>query len=134
MNRSNAREYLMQMLYQMEIQNDYSEDAKNDFLISQIEDDSQNGFINSIYQAFAENKENIDKLIEDNSKGWKITRLAKVDLAVLRLSITEFIYLPEDIKTPVGVAINEAVKLAKKFGSDDSAKFINGILGQISRA
>jgi N utilization substance protein B len=64
-----------------------------------------------------------------SAENWKIERIAKVDLAILRLSIGEIMYM--DI--PVSVSINEAVELAKKFGTDDSAKFINGVLGKVSR-
>lgn len=133
MTRASARELLMQMLYQMEIQDDYSSDAKDSFIEMNIDEDDQLDYINNVYSAFIDNKDKIDKLIESNSKGWKINRLSKVDLAVLRLCICEFKFLDEKKATPVGAAINEAVRICKKYGSDDSGKFVNGILGQISR-
>ena len=70
----------------------------------------------------------IDEIIETKAKSWTIDRIAKMDLPILRVAIFEIKHR-EDI--PVGVSINEAVELAKKFGSDDSAKFINGLLGQV---
>lgn len=73
----------------------------------------------------------IDDLIEKNSIGWRINRISKVALAILRLAICEMMYIPE---VPVSVSINEAVELCKKFGADDDAPFVNGILGSIARA
>ena len=73
--------------------------------------------------------EEIDKIINESSKGWKTTRMGKVDLTLIRLAVYEIKY-EEDI--PTGVAINEAVELAKKYGTDDSPAFINGILAKIA--
>lgn len=71
-----------------------------------------------------------DKLIEEHSKGWKVNRLSRVSLAILRMAIYE-IYYNEEI--PQSVAINEAVELAKKYDNDEAPSFINGILGSIVR-
>lgn len=133
MNRSNARELLMQLFFQMDIQNDFSPEAKNTFLELQMNDDEQIKYINSVYDAFINHKDEIDSLIESNSQGWKIGRLSKVDLAVMRLCLAEFKFMDTEDQTPIGAAINEAVRIAKKYDSDDSGKFVNGILGQISR-
>lgn len=135
MNRTNAREYLMQMIYQMEAQNDFSKDALDRFIELNIEEDDEKQieYIKDVCGAFVSNKEEIDSSIEKYSKGWKLGRIAKVDLAVMRLCLAESYYLPEEKKTPEGAAINEAVKLVKRFGTDDSGKFVNGILGEISR-
>ena len=73
--------------------------------------------------------EEIDKIINESSKGWKTTRMGKVDLTLIRLAVYEIKY-EEDI--PTGVAINEAVELAKKYGTDDSPAFINGVLAKIA--
>lgn len=72
----------------------------------------------------------IDSKLNATSKGWKTSRMNKADLSILRLAVYEMLY-DEDI--PVGVAINEAVELAKKFGGDESASFVNGILGVLSK-
>jgi len=72
----------------------------------------------------------IDELISAHTVGWDIERINKVDLAIIRLAVYEMKY-NEDI--PVGVAINEAVELAKEFGDDDSPGFVNGILGRMFR-
>ena len=72
----------------------------------------------------------LDQTINHVSSGWKTSRMSKVDLTILRLAVYELKY-DEDV--PVKVAINEAVELAKKFGQDESASFINGILGAVAR-
>ena len=71
----------------------------------------------------------IDEKIEKNSRGWKLSRLSKVSLAVLRLGIYE-LHFEKD--TPVGVTINEAVELAKKYGGEEDAPFVNGVLGAVA--
>ena len=132
MTRTEARETAMQMLFQMETQEDFSPEAKNTFLENFIDETDQLEYINQVYDAYSLHSDEIDGLIEDSVKGWKLERLAKVDLAVIRLCIAEFKY-KEGESVPVNVAISEAVKMAKKFGGDDSGKFVNGILGGISR-
>ena len=73
----------------------------------------------------------IDELLNRTSRGWKTSRMAKVDLSILRLAVYEMNY---DDSVPVGVAINEAVEMAKHYGGADSPSFINGILGKIARS
>ena len=72
----------------------------------------------------------IDRELNRVSRGWKTTRMGKTDLSVLRLASYEILFDPD---VPTGVAINEAVEIAKKYGGDDSASFVNGILGQIAK-
>lgn len=73
----------------------------------------------------------LDEIINQSATGWKTTRMAKVDLTILRLAVYEIRY-EEDI--PVKVSINEAVELAKKYGTDDSSSFVNGILAKVIKA
>lgn len=73
--------------------------------------------------------EEIDELLNETSKGWKTKRMSRVDLTALRLAVYEIKY---DDSVPVGVAINEAVELAKCFGGETSGSFVNGILGKIA--
>ena len=75
--------------------------------------------------------EEVDALINRFAKGWQTKRMAKVDLSLLRLAVFEMKF---DDSVPAGVAINEAVELAKVYGGDTSASFINGILGKIARS
>ena len=78
-----------------------------------------------------EKQAEIDGVIGQFLKGWTIDRINKVDLALLRLSIYEMLSIDD---VPLGVAVNEAVGLAKEYGSDDSPGFVNGVLGGVSRA
>ena len=71
----------------------------------------------------------IDGILNANARGWKTSRMNKVDLTVLRLAVYE---LKWDDEIPVGVAINEAVELAKRFGGDESPSFVNGVLGKVA--
>lgn len=80
--------------------------------------------------AVLEHLDELDKIIGSYSRGWTIKRMGKVDLTLLRMAVYELKY--ED--TPKGVVINEAVELAKTYGGENSASFVNGILGQIVRS
>lgn len=133
MTRFEARENVMQMLFQMESQMDFSKEAAQTFIENFIEDESQLTYIKEVYEAYAAHANEIDELIETNSTGWKLERIAKVDLAIIRLSIAETKF-KEGEAIPQAASINEAVKLAKKYGGESSSKFVNGILGKISRS
>ena len=87
-------------------------------------------FITKEAEGAQKHKEEIDKIIQECAKGWEPERMNKVDLAILRLAVYEMRFSGD---TPVGVAINEAVELAKKFSSDEAPAFINGILGKAAR-
>jgi N utilization substance protein B len=86
-------------------------------------------FANEILQGIEENKEEIDGWIAKNAIGWKIERMPKVDVCILRVAIFEMLYR-DDI--PLGVSINEAVELAKRFGTAQSSAYINGVLGALA--
>ncbi len=131
MGRRAARETAMKLLYQLEIQKDDRE-QQIEFVLQEeefIENDKK--YILEIMDGVHKSIEEIDLMIEKYSKGWKINRLSKVDLSILRLSIYEMTYR-KDI--PFNVSINEAVELAKKYSNDDAGAFVNGILGQVSRS
>ena len=94
--------------------------------------------LNPVEQAYMENKyakiterlEELDSILNEKSAGWKTKRMSKVDLNILRLAVYEMKY-DEDV--PVKVAINEAIEISKSFGGEDSASFVNGVLGKIAR-
>ncbi|MBQ1712161.1 MAG: transcription antitermination factor NusB [Firmicutes bacterium] len=131
-SRPSSREALMKMLFQMEIQGDFSEEAKQNFSEEFLGEDLDRQYFDAVFDAYINNNNEIDDLIESFSKGWKLERLAKVDLTVLRICIAETLYLKED-PVPMSAAINEAVRIAKIYGGKDSQKFVNGILGRISK-
>ena len=131
MKRSQARELAMQLLFSMEARNDFSPECKDAFL-EFYPPENQKNYVNSVYGAFADHMEEVDAAIEANAEHWHKDRIAKVDLAVLRVAIAEMTFAEEP--TPEGAAINEAVNIAKKFGSEESGRFVNGVLGNYSRS
>lgn len=87
-----------------------------------------NGFAENILKTVESNADEIDASIQSNTPDWTISRLPKVSLAILRLAVSEIKYIDE---VPNGVAVNEAVELAKKYGTNEDAAFINGVLGTV---
>ncbi len=137
MRRTVAREKLMLLIFQMEAQQDRSEEAIGTFKSFYMEDQDQVEYFDAVLKRYLENSKEIDEIIENGSSGWHLGRMARVDLAVLRLAVTEICFMEgekESLRAPAGAAINEAVNLAKKFGSEDSGKFVNGVLGKIARS
>lgn len=144
MTRAQVREHIFKLLFRVEFNNiddmpaqiaHYFEDPPTgndeefaDEVIDIPEKDAL--YITDKYEKIASMIPTLDGLIDSAAKGWKASRLGKVDLTILRLAVYEMKY-DEDI--PVGVAINEAVELAKKFGQDESPSFINGILAKLAK-
>ena len=91
---------------------------------------SDSAFVRELSFKTLENVENIDPVIEKYCIGWKMNRISKVALAVLRLAVCEILYF-DDI--PVGVSINEAVELCKKYASEEDKSFVNGVLSSVSK-
>lgn len=87
-------------------------------------------FSDRLYDGTKENLEEIDSAIETHAKDWSLGRIAKVDLSILRLATYELLHEPS---IPAGATVNEAVELAKQFGGEKSAGFVNGVLGAIAR-
>ena len=129
MARTGERENLMKMIYQMGVQEDFSAEEYEKFTALQADSQITEYFVNG-YRAAASNLKEIDELIDRYSVRWKTSRLPKVDLAILRLALAEICYLTD---IPVSVTINEAVDLAKKYSTEKSSKFINGVLGSAAR-
>lgn len=126
MTRSKSREILMQLLFLMEVQRDYRDEVKERFFSEQeIPSDT---FIENLYEACLINLPEIDNLLDNIAENWSLNRINRVDLAVLRLATAEFLYMKG---TPAAVIVNEAVNIAKKYGTDDSGRFVNGVLGKI---
>lgn len=85
-------------------------------------------YVQELVEGAEDNKETIDELLAEYLKGWKIDRLSKVDREVLRLAAYEMIYRND---VPPKVVVNEAIELAKHFGTEESGKFVNGVLGKM---
>ena len=131
MRRKEAREKAMNLLFQMDVHNEYSLDFINRNLNDELDEkEKQTDYIMALASLFVDNKDRIDGIIEENSKEWKLSRIAKVDLAILRVAVTEMNYFPD---IPHSVSINEAVELAKTFSTQESGSFVNGVLGNIAK-
>lgn len=129
MNRSKARDMAFKYLYQAEVQKENNENIVNIFIENnEIADTEAKEYILNIAKGVEKNREVITLEIEKNLKqDWKIDRISKVTLAILKLAVYEIKYA----KIPFKVAINEAVELAKKYGEDTAPQFVNGILASI---
>lgn len=129
MSRREAREHVMKLLFQKEFieENEYEEQVIN-YLDRYEIGEKQRPFILAEYYGTLEHESAIDNIITTSSKNWKTSRMAKLDLTILRLAVYEMYYV-EDI--PNNVAINEAVELAKKYSGDEAPAFINGLLANV---
>ncbi len=129
MTRKEERELAFTLIFEKIFNNEASiEEIVNNAVEARLIE--ENTFAFSVAQLTYEHCEEIDKIIEENSVGWRVARLPKVTLAIMRLALCEILYVPS---VPTGVSINEAVELAKKFATQEDASFINGILGKYVR-
>lgn len=135
----------MLMLYQMDMNQDFSAERKELFLAQyldhalqreyferafNLDPTEQQEYLGKLFALVKEQLDAIDRAISAAAENWTIDRFAKVELAILRLSTAEILFLDE---IPDSASINEAVELAKKYGGDDSGKFVNGILGRVAK-
>ena len=129
-SRRLGRESVLQALYAYE-QSSQTEDDKNIemTIIDESElDEKTLAFAHHLFEQVVKNLETIDAYITKVAKNWNLDRIAIVDKNILRMAICEIMYLPD---IPMKVAINEAVELAKKFSTYESASFVNGILDRV---
>ena len=129
MNRSAAREETFKLLYSMEIQKENLNEQMEVYLENaEISDENTMNYMRDIVEGIDKNISRIEEKISENlKKDWKIERISKINLVLLKLAIYEILYT----ETPFKVVINEAVELAKKYGDDTSPNFVNGILASI---
>ena len=129
MNRSAAREETFKLLYSLEIQKEDLEEQTEIYLENaEISDENTKKYMSAIVEGIESNIKDIENKISENlKKDWKIERISKINLVLLKLAIYEILYT----ETPFKVVINEAVELAKKYGDDTSPNFVNGILASI---
>lgn len=130
MTRHEAREQAFMVLFEKTFDNELT--------ISEIVSNAEeaellkiNGFAQKLLNAVEENSDAIDAFIDKSSQSWSVLRLPKVSLAILRLAIAEIKFVDD---VPNGVAVNEAVEIAKKYGTVEDAAFINGVLGTVVRS
>ena len=131
MSRREMRESIFQLLFMTEF-NAVDEMAEQRALyldgVENLQDNNRE-YIQKKFDKIVEKIPEIDEMLNQTSKGWKTKRMSKVDLSILRQASYEVLF---DEEVPTGVAINEAVELAKKFGGDTSSSFINGVLGKLA--
>lgn len=127
--RRKARAIALQALYEIDCTKHQMAAVLNRLLVEGGLSEENNAFVRELVSQVIQHKDEIDREIERFAPAWPIAQISVVDRNILRLAIFEILF---DNKVSVKVAINEAVELAKKFGSDNSPKFVNGVLGSIS--
>lgn len=128
--RRDAREAAVQYLYQREMQGDQSDQALEEFYEMRGLSPSGRRFCDELLQGWMQNREEIDEVIAKNARNFEFNRLSAVDRNVLRIACHEILFR-SDIPAPV--AINEAIEIAKKYSTEDSGKFVNGVLDNIRK-
>ncbi|MBQ6587063.1 MAG: transcription antitermination factor NusB [Butyrivibrio sp.] len=133
MNRTELREQIFQLLFRVEFNTKEEMMEQEELFTTEGDLDfskSDADYIRDKYEKIADKLEEIDKAINEKAVGWETSRMAKVDLTIIRLAVYEIKF---DESVPTGVAINEAVELAKKFGQDGSPAFVNGVLAKFAQ-
>lgn len=128
MGRRASRDSAMKLLYQLAIKKEYNKEAVEALLGETTNGKTDKEYIESVTRGVMDSISHIDSYIERHLKRWKLDRICKVDLSILRLAVFEILFM-EDI--PESVSINEAVELAKRYSSNESASYINGVLSSI---
>ncbi|WP_143314335.1 transcription antitermination factor NusB [Clostridium sp. HBUAS56017] len=131
MSRKKSREKAMELAFGMEISKDTTNEALETF-VDNFEGDNLKDldlqYIREILEGIDNNKVQIDSIIEQNLQNWKIERIAKINLTILRLAIFEMKYVDD---VPGRVALNEGLELAKRYSDDKSVSFINAVLDKV---
>ncbi len=131
MTRRETREHIFLMLFRKDFHEASELKEQIELYISELEQPTMEeySYLTSRFQSIVEKLEEIDTILSETSSGWKLNRMGKVDLTILRLAVYELRF---DEEIPNKVAINEAVELAKKFGGDESPSFVNGVLAKLA--
>lgn len=132
MSRRELREQIFKLLFRIEF--NLREEMQEQVGLFFEEEENQadaadTAYISEKFQKICDKLEEIDVALNEKVEGWDTGRMGKVDLTVLRLAVYEILF---DEEIPTGVAINEAVELAKKFGQDSSSSFVNGVLAKFA--
>jgi len=127
--RHKARTLALQALYEVDSVARRPEDVVERLLSEANLSIENKDFVRELVNGAVKNRDEIDRRIQKSAPAWPVNQLALIDRNILRLAIFEILF---NNKVPVKVAVNEAVELAKTFGSESSAKFVNGVLGSIS--
>ena len=129
-NRRHQRRFAFQVIYSFGFDRDVSKDTlirsfDNFWTEEEFDMERQDSYAWTLVEGVFDNYDRIDEIITQHSQHWKLNRIAKVELTILRLSLFEMLFCPD---IPLTVAMNEAIELAKNFGDDNSKTFVNGVL------
>lgn len=133
MSRRELREQIFKLLFRVEFNEKEEMQSQTEFFFEEEEnqaDVADTAYITEKFNKILDRLDEIDSVLNEKVEGWNTGRMGKVDLSVLRLAVYEILF---DEEIPTGVAINEAVELAKKFGQDSSPAFINGVLAKFAK-
>lgn len=129
MDRTSARAAAMKLLYEWEMGGDGGEDTRVGMLEIQP-GEKESDYMEKLYEGVKENVAAIDEIVEQYAVGWKLDRIMRVDLTILRLAIYELRYT--DLND--AVAVNEALELARAYSTPEAVSFVNGVLGSMIRS
>jgi len=128
--RRGARELTLKFLYQIELNSEGFEDQIKDFLQRSSSQPEVKDYMEGLVATIFRKKESIDGILEKCSDNWSLQRMTVIDRNILRIATCELMDRPD---IPPKVAIDEAVEIAKKYGSEDSPDFINGVLDRVNK-
>lgn len=130
MKRTELRDHIFKLVFGMEFNAANDRKVQTELYLEELSDAGEKDleYIRTKTEQIGEKLAEIDKLINETAKGWKTSRMNKADLSILRLAVYEIRW---DDDVPVGVAIDEAVELAKKYSSEEGPSFINGVLAKL---
>ena len=128
--RSRAREVALQLLFQRDLNPGVSRKAIVRFTRTRLNDENLHVFSLKLYDGVLTNQEDIDRRLAEASDNWKLSRMAGADRNILRLGAYEIIHSKED---PPAVILDEAIELARRYGTGDSSAFVNGVLDRLRR-
>lgn len=133
MGRRGLREHIFKLLFMSEFHPEEELADQADLYLGQLEavQEADAEYMKKKYASVREKTAEIDALLNEIARGWKTSRMGKVDLNILRLAVYEIRHDPD---VPEKVAANEAVEIAKKYGGEESASFVNGLLGRVIRS
>jgi N utilization substance protein B len=126
--RTQAREIAFRILFQKDLRGKTMSEVLSLIKIPRVWDEKTVSFFLQLTKGLETKLEEVDQILSEIIEGWSLYRLASVDRNVLRIATYEILFLPE---VPVTVAINEAIELGKRYGTEESGKFINGVLGRL---
>ena len=126
-HRSRAREIALQALYRLDLNPATTSEELSRFLAGRLHGGPLVGFAESLVQGVGDRRAELDALLDARSEHWRVARMAATDRAILRLALYELLH--SDVPGPV--VVDEAIELAKRYGTDASAKFVAGILGRL---